>query len=493
MHSILKRGWNYWRDGQASSTGLLIDARDYYKAIFDAAAHAKQSILMAGWQFNSDVRLLRGKDCDTCDTDTRLLPYLNYLCEKKPDLHVYILAWDFVEFLGLKREWRQSQLFGQSKTKRIKFLYDSRHAIGASHHQKMVVIDGNVAFVGGMDICNERWGDRCHNTYQNERHDSNAPCQEPFHDVQSYHTGPVAKHFVTLFKRSWMRAGGGKLSIPRVISAAACAFNPSISLPGGRVAICRTQSRTLFPPQRTVTEIRRLYVDAIDAAERLIYIENQYFSSKKVLTALIERMRRKDRPALQIVIVLPQMIKTFTEDLALGYTQARMLRTLKKVALQTGHALGVYYSTTKGKNDVEVPKLIHSKLFLIDDRFLSVGSANLANRSMGLDTELNVAWEATEKPTFIEAVRRIRVDLLSEHVGVSRAWADINLAPIDTLVETLEMLAHSPLSSLRHHQMATRFHWLDKVAAYRISLDPEEPLIEEKISEIARKLTTAFN
>jgi phospholipase D1/2 len=475
MKTILKQKQNYWRIGKTISNGLLIDAKDYYRAFFEAAAEAKHCIFLAGWQFNSDVRLLRGKDAQGCDTDVRLLPYLNELCEKNPHLTIYILAWDFMELLGFEREWRQEKLFNQSKPGRIKFLFDSRHAIGASHHQKLVVIDKNLAFVGGLDLCQKRFDDNKHRN------------SSPFHDIQAYHTGPVVQHFARLFQREWARAGGGIISLPRIAPDYRLPFKPSVSINANRVAISRTQARTLFPPQHAISEIRQMYVDGIFSAERLIYIENQYFTSKVVFKALIERMRKKDLPSLEIVFVLPHQMKTLTEDLALGLTQARMLRCIKKVGLQTGHHVGIYYSVAMPKDGAEIPKLIHSKLFLVDDRFISVGSANLANRSMGLDTELNVSWEGSGEDVLCHSIKNLRINLLTEHAGVTKEWGENLFANIPKLVTVLDKLTDVKTFSLRQHKMATRFHWFRKFIPNVVNLDPEEPFIEERVYDFFRR------
>ena len=156
-----------------------------------------------------------------------------------------------------------------------------------------------------------------------------------------------------------------------------------------------------------IFEIRHLFVDAILAAEELIYLENQYFSSQAVYWSLIARMALPDRARVQIVMVLPDRLP-FTEELFLGLPQMKMLHSLTQVAEKTGHGFAVF--TTACMDHGERKRtFIHSKLLLVDDRFLSVGSANATNRSMGLDTELNVSWEASEAQAELSsAIRALR-------------------------------------------------------------------------------------
>ena len=88
--------------------------------------------------------------------------FLNELCEKNSDLRIYILAWNFNPVYGLDREWFQKWYFNWTTNERLKFCFDSSHCVGASHHQKFSVVDGTIAFLGGLDLCSGRWDDREH-------------------------------------------------------------------------------------------------------------------------------------------------------------------------------------------------------------------------------------------------------------------------------------------------------------------------------------------
>jgi phosphatidylserine/phosphatidylglycerophosphate/cardiolipin synthase-like enzyme len=62
--------------------------------------------------------------------------------------------------------------------------------------------------------------------------------------------------------------------------------------------------------------------------------------------------------------------------------------------------------------------MVHSKLVIIDDEILRIGSANLNNRSMGLDTECDIVIEANNDATR-RAIAHVRHRLLGEHLDVS--------------------------------------------------------------------------
>src|SRR3954469_9928961 len=108
--SISAVGRNVWKSGRADESGVLVDAADYYRAFYQAASQAKRSIILSGWQFDRGVPLLRGADAAP-GTEVRLLAFLNQLCERNPELQVYILAWDFHVVFALEREWMQTLYF----------------------------------------------------------------------------------------------------------------------------------------------------------------------------------------------------------------------------------------------------------------------------------------------------------------------------------------------------------------------------------------------
>jgi len=485
LEPILKLGSNCWSIEEVQETGLLIDGRDYYRAFYRAASGARRYILIAGWQFDSVVRLLRGEDSKEAGGEVCFLPFLNGLCEKNSELHIYILAWDFSLIYALEREWRQKYIFNRTTNARLQFRFDNCHPLGASHHQKFVVVDGHTAFVGGADICASRWDDRDHHAAHPERYNNGSKPYGPYHEVQSYHTGAVARRLAELFAARWRRAGGGSLTLPPTPRPGRAALEPSIAVAATRVALSRTQPAMLVPRQGGVQEICRLYVDAIAGAERLIYIENQYFSSEAIYNALVARMHAHQRPRLQIVMILPKRPEAFLEEVAMGFAQAKMLRSLAQIARDTGHAFGVYYPATRTTAGREVPTYIHSKLLLVDDRFLTVGSANTTNRSMGFDTELNVSWEAASyrQRGLIRSFRDTRMSLLAEHSGVVPQGHRGGLGRVRGLVDYLNRLADGARSRLHHHPMDTSFdenEWLQALKPENFVLDPGRPLFAEE-------------
>jgi phospholipase D1/2 len=336
-----------------------------------------------------------------------------------------------------------------------------------------------------MDICSSRWDDRYHRKENPERTGSDGVPYGAYHDIQSYHTGPVVQELVNLFAERWLDAGADDLSLPAGDTPLPFAVPNGIALPAGLVAVSRTQASVSELDPRDIFEIRHLYVDAVLAAEQLIYLENQYFSSQAIYWSLVARMAFPERSRLQIVMVLPDRLP-FTEELFLGVPQMKMLRSLQQVAAKTGHGFAVF-TTACQENGQRQRTFIHSKLLLVDDRFLSIGSANATNRSMGLDTELNVSWEASEaQPELACALRELRASLLAEHAGLFGQGKDREFEPVTDLIARLNLLAETPDSRLcRFEAEPSResSELLEALEPIARVVDPEKPIDGELIFE----------
>lgn len=441
-----------------------MDARDYYLAFYEAARRAERSILLLGWQFDSDVQLLRGDDVARGATGDayELMSLLDGLCRERPELEVRILAWDHSVIFALEREILQKIVFDMTTCERVTFRFDSSAPYLASHHQKVAIIDGRIAFVGSADLAQCRWDTSEHQADDPRRIARGEP-YKPYHEVQLVVGGEPVQSLLQLFAARWEGATGEALDVASLIAPhrtddeeplAAFAVRPTVAMPRA----CLSLSRTLPPGEDgedAVHEVRGLYVEAIGRAERLIYIETQYLTASAVRDALVDRMRDPTRPRLEVVVVLPRRPEKPKEELTVGQAQTETLELLTKVARETGHAFGTYNVASVDGGGQDVFVYIHSKLMIVDDRFFTMGSANLTNRSMNLDSEINVTYEATgeDDDALREALRAVRVRLLGEHVGRPPGAMDVEaLLEPDGLVARLDALADAREGNLRRHE-----------------------------------------
>ncbi len=444
-------------------SGVLIDSRQFFLAVYEAVCRAEKSIVMTGWQFNSDFVLLKGDDAATCDRPTRFVDLLASLCKDKPDLEIHILAWDASPSFTFEREPLQRLWFSIRGHERIHYKVDNAHPFGAAHHQKMLIVDNSIAFVGGIDLCKGRYDDREHAAEQPKRCEKKGHSYAPYHDVQAFVTGDAVETLRGWFRERWHAATGDAL--PEVeLPHHEIAIEPTFDITAARVGLARTMPRMEEPVTASVKELYALHVRAIEHAERSIYIENQYFSCDEVATVLERRMRRGG-PLLDIVMLLPRASGGFKERISIGVYQARILEHLGKVAAETGHRLGIYYTAASGPEG-DVPVFIHAKVLIVDDRLLLISSANLSNRSMGFDTELGIAWESAEPDA---SIRAVRMSLLDEHCGL-----EID----DPGVAKLDALAQSKVGRLRIHARNAdeKPGWLlSKLIPDETVFDPDDP------------------
>lgn len=397
-------GRNCWRRAIADRVAVLIDADAYYAALKAALLRAEHSILLIGWDFDSRTVLDRRPGAAAPNTIGALL---NHAVRHRRGLRAHVLIWDTALIYSWDREFLTWAKFRWLSPRRLDYRLDNNHPIGACHHQKIVVIDDRVAFVGGMDVSAGRWDTREHRPDDPRRCDALAPGYPPFHDVMLMLSGNAAAALGDVARQRWHGATGRRLTPP---PPAGDPWPPMVAplLRNIPVAIARTLPAWEGAP--AVREIERLHLDMIAAARRSIYFEHQYFASRSVTRALLGRLLDAAPP--DVLVVSCQEPVAVLERTTMGVGRAR---TFKQLCRADRHDRMRLYHPAVGGCEVKV----HSKLAIVDDHLLLIGSANLNNRSMGLDTECCVLIESQGDPAVAAAIRRVRCDLLAEHLGTT--------------------------------------------------------------------------
>jgi phospholipase D1/2 len=426
MRAILSSDSSFSWQGATSENYVIVDASAYYAAFYRAASLARNHILILGWQFDTGVKLLRGDAARAAPYPVELLPFLDALCRERPALRVYILAWDYSLVYSLEREWLQSLKFEFQSSPRVRFEFDAHPQFGGSHHQKLVVVDGALAFVGGLDLCEERWDDRSHQLRHPLRVNGSGLACRPNHEVQASVQGDAAVALMRVFGQRWLAALGEDLPLSAqpdspVTGLDLQSIEPSaiLELRAERVATAMTLPSEKGAGVRT---IQGALTAALLAAERLIYVETQYFTSRTLTSVLLQRLAAADRPRLQVLVVMPRGADNSKEKFALGDLQSAMLSELEQAAKAHGHELRFLCSAVDG-TDCEAATFIHSKLLIVDDELLCIGSANITERSMSVDSELCLIWQAPAGTPLAADIQRVRASLLAEHSG--RAPAEL--------------------------------------------------------------------
>jgi phosphatidylserine/phosphatidylglycerophosphate/cardiolipin synthase-like enzyme len=166
-------------------------------------------------------------------------------------------------------------------------------------------------------------------------------------------------------------------------------------------------------PHAEAREIEALYLDIIARARHYIYIENQYFTAYKIGEALAARLAAPRGP--EVVVVTRLLSQGWLEEYTMGVLRTKLIERLREA--DSENRFHVYYPHMPGLTDGTCID-VHSKMMAVDDQWLRIGSANLANRSMGLDTECDIAIEALGNADIARVIRQFRDRLLAEHLGL---------------------------------------------------------------------------
>ena len=471
QRNLFRPGSNCLTVARADRAALLVDAQAYFAAFMHAALAARESIVVIGWDFDSRTRL--SWEARKAEVPCELGDFLNFLVKRRRSLEIHILDWDYPLVFGTDRETRPLYGLGWKPRRRVHLHYDNTHPVGGSHHQKIVVVDDALAFCGGLDLTCRRW-DTCAHRPNDERRRSNGAAYPPFHDVMAMVDGEAARALAGVARERWASATGKVLPHvkgrhdpwPETIEPAVREID---------VAVSRTAPKT--DAGEGIREVEALFTDMVAAARDTIYIENQYFTSDRVGAALAARLAEPDPP--EVVVVTRLLSHGWLEEHTMEVLRTRLIRKLH-TADHAGR-FEIYYPYIDGLDDGTCID-VHSKVMVVDDVLLRIGSANVSNRSMGFDTECDLTFAAATVQQG-QAVRYFRDGLLAEHLGV----------PLERVRDGIE--THGSLhAAIRSLQCAARtLRVLDDVPDYpdaAIDLaavgDPEQPVsVDQLIDEFS--------
>jgi phosphatidylserine/phosphatidylglycerophosphate/cardiolipin synthase-like enzyme len=452
---------------KANRFALLVDASNYFGVLAERMAHARHTVFIVGWDLDSRMRL--GPHSGGDEQVPRLRDFLVETVSKNPDLDIYILTWSFPLLFANVRDPRL--VLGQDPFNhpRIHLKFDSTHPPGASHHQKIVVIDDALAFAGGMDLAGGRWDSPEHRAHDPRRAGKDGP-YPPSHDVQAMVDGDAAAALATIVRDRWYRATG--TSIPHATQQREIwPDGTEPDLVDARIGISRTDVGE--DGETGCREIERLHVNLIDSAREFIYIENQYLTNATIADALVRRLAADAGP--EVLIVLPLKNYGWLEERTIEVLRFRSIRRLRE-ADRHGR-LRICYPIVPNLDGQFVQ--VHSKVLAIDDRIFRVGSSNLTNRSMRLDTECDLTIEA-ESAAQRSAIALMRNRLLAEHLGMPVEAVAASLSKDPSFLKLVDSRMEEP-RALRELQLDDRTS--DLILAAEI-VDPSQPVTPDVVIEL---------
>ena len=431
---ILAPNRNIWRLEGSRRAAVLIDGANYFGALREALLQARSTVFIIGWDLDSRTRLVGESGRANDGYPEGFVDLLTALVNERPQLTVHLLVWDHSVLYALERELFPIVALGWLTPRRIRFCLDEDLPAGASHHQKIVVVDDAVAFCGGLDVTIRRWDTTKHRLDDVRRVDPAGVPYRPFHDVQAVVDGDAACALAELARERWMRGACERAAAVRPVGDP---WPASVMPDFGGIDVGIARTAPAYEETQEVREVEALFFDAIDRATRTIYIENQFLTASRLAQHLARRMQQQ--PELEVVLIVPKAHHSWLETHVMRAGRVRFMRIIEAAGMAQRVALLCPY-VTDGERSIDV--MVHSKVMVVDDVLLRVGSANLNNRSIALDTECDLAIEA-KTPDECRSIERMRNRLLGHHCGVTPLEVSASLARTNSLIASARTLTRN--------------------------------------------------
>jgi phosphatidylserine/phosphatidylglycerophosphate/cardiolipin synthase-like enzyme len=466
---LLEPGDTCWRRETADRAALLIDMAAYFDAAMNAMRVARRTIWLLNWAFEPQTLFHPQDECTGPESD-RIGPFLKALAAARPELDIRILCWKSALPIAATQDWFtvvDREVFARSK---VKFVLDGKLPLGASHHQKAVIIDDVLAFCGGGDIGPERWDTPAHLDDDSRRvktrhaHGKDERDFDSRHEVMGVVAGAPAQALGALFRERWARATGQHLPAP---APAAPIWPAGVEPQFRNIAVGFSRTNGAWRRYPEIREVERLHLAAIAAAQRCIYMENQYYTSPLIAAALARRLAEPNGP--EVVLVGTEHSPSYFDQATMDRTRVRFLERLTRA-----DAYGRFqaYSPVTMLGRIII---VHAKLTIIDDRLLRIGSANLNNRSLGFDTECDMSFEAAVGDAQAQAeIAALRTRLAAHWLGCDAATVETAARAAGGLGAGLEALRRTGYVRLRPIQLKPVTGAAALIADYHIG-DPFTP------------------
>ena len=439
---LLQPGSTCWRTAKASRAHAILDTQNYFLAAKAAMAKATRSVHLLGWAFDPLTQLTPNSEGGG-PVDDQAGPFLRDLACARPELDVRVLIWKSALPIAASQHFFPHRARACFKDSPVRFRLDASVPFGACHHQKVLVIDDQLAFCGGGDISIDRWDSTGHLDGDHRRHMPTGGFHDPRHEVMLMVEGEAAVMLGDLFRRRWRRSTREELS-PAQARSAQDLWPQAVEADFRDVTVGVARTEPAWRDQPEVCESEALHLHAIKAAKRFIYMENQYVASPAIGEALAARLAEDDGP--EVLIVSTEHSPSWFDRMTMDKTRSALIRRLQG-ADRHGRFHAYCPETAAGKTII-----VHAKHTIIDDVMLRVGSTNLNNRSTGFDSECDLAIELGDGPEHAEAraaIHRHRTRTLAHFLGVTPEDFQAVFVAEGSLAGAVEVLDKGPQRRLR--------------------------------------------
>jgi phosphatidylserine/phosphatidylglycerophosphate/cardiolipin synthase-like enzyme len=370
-----------------STLEVLVDGATALPAMVQALRAARSHVHITGWNLAPHFELVRGEHA------IAIGPLLAELAERI-DVRVMVWAGSPLPVFHPTRKEVEAQVQQLTRDTRIQAFRDPREHPFHCHHEKTMVIDDEVAFVNGIDMT-DQGGDRFDSS------DHAARRKLGWHDVGTRLEGPVVADVANHFNMRWHEVSGERLA-PPVVPA------PVDGARASTVQVVRTVAEDMYDAvPKGDFRILEAYVRAIRSAQDYIYLENQFLWSPEIVGELVAKLKAPPTPGFRLVVLLPARANNGQDD-----TRGQLAVLAGADDTGNSHFLATTIRSRTGVRDDAL--YVHAKVGIVDDRWLTVGSANLNAHSLLNDTEMNVI---TDDAVLARATRE---RLWAEHLEVGQ-------------------------------------------------------------------------
>jgi phosphatidylserine/phosphatidylglycerophosphate/cardiolipin synthase-like enzyme len=380
-------GSGLWASGEPpprseNDLEVLVDGAESFRAMVAALGRARSHVHIAGWHMQADFVLSH---------DPERLTLRELLTRSAAASTVRVLVWGGAPvpppFRPRRLEARRLER-ELSTIDGVQVAIDSKERLLHCHHEKILIVDDEEAFVGGLDF-STIGASRLDDTHHKPRPPMG------WHDTTVRIRGPLVADVADHFRMRWNEVSDDSLPAP---------VPPA---PAGDVVgqIVRTVPEGVYDSlPRGDFRILEAYVRGLRSAQRFVYLENQFLWSSEIVKILAEKLSNPPTDDFRVVVVLPSKPVTGKDD-TLG-----QLAVLVEADRDGNRFLACALNGREG--DVACPVYIHAKVGIVDDAWLTIGSGNLNNHSLFNDSEVNVLT------CDARLARETRLRLWSEHLEV---------------------------------------------------------------------------
>jgi phosphatidylserine/phosphatidylglycerophosphate/cardiolipin synthase-like enzyme len=409
---ILGSGAGHWAQSELAprpgcEMQVLIDGAEAFRVTAEAIREARASVWVSQWFLNPGFELVRGEDAETIGG------LLAEAAGRGVDVRVLVWAGSPLRIFQPNRSQVDQAVSELTRATRIKCVKDPHEHALHCHHEKTLVIDGEIAFVGGIDMTD----------LKNDRFDTAdhpARRRTGWHDVGTRLTGPIVADVAAHFAMRWHELTDETLALS----------DPRGPTGEHTVQLTRTIPERMYDSLRDGDfSVLESYLRALRGAEHFIYLENQFLWAPEITDLLSDKLAHPPHDDFRLVILLPSKAHAGQDD-TLG--QVGVL----EAADRGDRLLVCTVRSLSGERDE--PCYVHAKTAVIDDGWLTVGSANLNAHSLFNDTEVNVV---SDHPGL---ARDTRLRLWAEHLDVDRAEIE-HRAPVDVIDQLWRPIAQEQL------------------------------------------------